>query len=144
MATERLKLNGATVVEGDLIQRNENEDKVELATGDLSDLSIYNVVLPLPGYDVLYPDNHMSKLYEGILDRSKVSFDESAPPEATAKGGYRRLLVEASDLNCETFQEETEPHLLNARLSFDLPKGSYATMFLRELLLTTVARDSSL
>jgi TruD family tRNA pseudouridine synthase len=144
MATERLKLYGAQVVEGDLIQRKENEDNVELATGDLSDLSIYDVVLPLPGYDVLYPSNRMSKLYKDILDRSKVSFEKSAPPEATAKGGYRRLLVEASDLNCETFQEETKPHLLSARLSFDLPKGSYATMLLRELLLTTVARDPSL
>ena len=57
----------------------------------------------------------MSKLYEDILDRSKVSFEKSAPPEATAKGGYRRLLVEARNLNCETFQEEQKPHLLSAR-----------------------------
>ena len=55
MATERLTLYGAKVIEGDLVQRNVNEDKVELATGDLSDLSIYDVVLPLPGCDVLYP-----------------------------------------------------------------------------------------
>jgi TruD family tRNA pseudouridine synthase len=144
MATERLKLYGAKVIEGDLIQRNENEDKVEMATGDLSNLSIYDVVLPLPGYDVLYPSNRMSKLYEDILNRSKVKFEKSAPTEATARGGYRRLLVEARNLKCETFQEGTEPHLLSARLSFDLPKGSYATMLLRELLLTAVARDSSL
>jgi tRNA pseudouridine13 synthase len=144
MATERLKLYGAKVIEGDLIQRNENEYQVELASGDLSDLSIYDVVLPLPGYDVLYPGNRMSKLYEDFLERSKVSFEKSAPPEATARGGYRRLIVEASNLNCETFQEEAEPHLLSARLSFDLPKGTYATMLLRELLLTTVTRDPSL
>lgn len=71
MATERLKLYGADVIEGDLIQRNENEDKVELATGDLSNFSIYDVILPLPGYDVLYPGNRMSKLYEDILESSK-------------------------------------------------------------------------
>jgi TruD family tRNA pseudouridine synthase len=141
MATERLKLYGAKVVEGDLILRKGHEDEVEFATGDLSGMSIYDVVLPLPGSDVLYPCNLMAKLYEDILDRSNVRFEKSAPPEATAKGGYRRVLVKANNLDCETFQEETK---LSARLSFDLPKGSYATMLLRELLLTTVSRDSLL
>ena len=73
-------------------------------------------------------------------------------PEATAKGSYRKLIQTASHLKWETVSEreksacvpspdENDPMVTAARFSFELDKGCYATMMLRELMVTTMVRD---
>jgi len=123
-----------------LILRNGRDD-VEVATADdIPRLSLESVVLPLPGYVVQYPKNEIGRYYEEVLMREKVQFNKEAPEEATAKGSYRRLVAVASNLN---YKLTKEGESINAMFSFDLSKGSYATMLLRELMLTTVVRDTT-
>lgn len=152
MASERLKRFGTKVVKGDLYRLSEDEGRagVRVVTDDASTIDIANVVLPLPGYAVQYPDNEIGELFRHFLAKENVSFDRSAPSEATAKGSYRPLIAFAHNLEVDfdsiegndASASETEQDTVAAafKLEFDLPSGSYATMLLRELMLTTIVR----
>ena len=98
------------------------------------------MVLPLPGHGIEFPSNEVGRLYKELLLREQVTFEKvGAPPESMPKGGYRRMLCRATNLSCSRWEDVGG---VSAKLSFDLPAGSYATMLLRELMLTTVARNA--
>ena len=101
-------------------------------------LSLDQVVLPLPGFKISYPENDIGQLYQTLLDLDGVKFEKSAPQEATAKGSYRRLIVQPGTIDFQMNAEEA-----TVDLKFQLPKGSYATMLLREMMLTTATRHTS-
>lgn len=134
-ATERLQKYGCKVIPGDLIQSADGS--IEIVTE--TTVSIKDVVLPLPGYDIQYPRNEIGDFYKNILDQDLVSFRKDAPPESTAKGSYRRLLSFAENVSHEILTDDKNSSL-HCKLTFDLPKGSYATMLLRELMLQTCTR----
>ena len=142
MATKRLELYGAKVVPGDLILMPGAASVVEVTESTFGDFTLYDVVLPLPGFGIRYPSNDIGRLYEQTLLRDCVSFQskEGVPPESTAKGGYRRLLERAMNLECSQvlLAEDDELHV---KMKFDLPAGCYATMLLREVMLGTVVRE---
>jgi len=137
MATKRIELHGTDVVPGDLILRRDEEIEV-VAEGACDHFKPEDVVLPLPGYNIKYPDNDIGALYEDMMKKDGVSFQKDAPLESTAKGSYRRLFVKARNMSFHALESEKGTHL---KIKFDLPRGSYATMFLRELMLTTVVRE---
>lgn len=145
MATERMLLFGTKVVAGDLVLLD-GSDKVEIITdASLSTARIDDVVLPMPGYDSLYPKNEVGRMYEALLKEENVRFEKDAPEEAKAKGSYRRLLARAENLSFEFLPGDDEGgDSVNAKFLFDLPTGTYATMFFRELMLTTVSRDNQM
>jgi tRNA pseudouridine13 synthase len=131
------------VIRGDLVLPG-NSDQVEMVTDEnLSAFRMADVVLPLPGYSICYPDNDVGACYRDILNRDGIAFEKDAPEEATTKGSYRHLIAKATNLYHELLVDD-EDSAPNVRFQFDLPKGSYATMFLRELMLTTVVRDHML
>jgi tRNA pseudouridine13 synthase len=142
MASKRLSLYGASVVTGDLI----DEDGVVRIVDDsfLSSkcLRFEDVVLPLPGYDVQYPSHKVGEYYRDLLERDGVDFRKDAPPESTAKGDYRKLVTRAYNFTFEPTARNNDGQQLDVKLKFDLPTGSYATMLLRELMLTTVVRNN--
>lgn len=141
MATERLRRFGNKVVPGDLLL-TEGSTLPVYATGDSLDEPIEKIVLTMPGHGVLYPANEIGQLYQDILNRENVQFDKSAQEEESkAKGSYRRLITSVGNLAYDLLPAAGGGSV-DATFSFDLPKGSYATMFLRELMLKTVARDS--
>lgn len=138
MASVRLQLYGAKVVAGDLVIGD--DDNVLVVSDDMvSGISLHQVVLPLPGYGVQYPTNEMAGRYKQLLEGEEVSFEKAAPLEATAKGSYRHLVVPLNSLELE-FTASTITDVVSFQISFDLPPGSYATMLLRELMVTTVVR----
>ena len=92
----------------------------------------------MPGYRVQYPENDIGDMYNTLLVADKVMFEKSAPVEATAKGSYRRLIVRPGAVG---FEMDADQAMVDLR--FQLPKGSYATMLLRELMLTTATRNNS-
>lgn len=138
-ASERIKLHGDKVVRGDLYfdKEGDHRDNVKVVHGnETPPIEISQVVLPLPGYNVQYPDNEIGKYFEQLLAKDRVTFEKNAVPEATASGSYRKLIVHPTNLTVETSESSCD----SMKLSFQLPKGSYATMLLRELMVTTVAR----
>ncbi len=120
--------------------------------GNISSSPLVSTLHPkqLPGYNIQYPKNEIGKLYEEILRGDGVELSKGNIPEATAKGSYRKLLQRASKLTWSAVLEEgkvkpdvsDDPVVDTARLTFELKSGCYATMMLRELMVTTMSRDT--
>ena len=147
-ATERIKLYGAKAVKGDLYFEDDcegqNEVKVVVSDNEESTVRLSQVVLPLPGYKMQYPENEIGQVYQKLLQRDDVSFDQNAPAEATAKGSYRRLITFPENLEVSfDALDETAQTSSFLKLKFDLPKGCYATVLMRELFLSTATRSDN-
>lgn len=101
-----------------------------------------------------YPSNEIGELYEKILKNDGVELSEKCNiQEATAKGSYRKLIQKANNLSWENVSECSDdsrqpevddPVVDAARFCFDLDSGCYATMMLRELMVTTMVRDDKI
>ncbi|KAL3936465.1 MAG: hypothetical protein SGBAC_008217, partial [Bacillariaceae sp.] len=143
VASKRIARYGNNVVKGDMYVEKDDtmlsNVKVIQDEALCSTIPLEQIVLPLPGYRVSYPQNEVGQKYEDILLGDNVKFEKSAPPEATAKGAYRRLIVLPRNIHAEVESDQTT----NIRLKFALPKGSYATMLLRELMVTTATRHNA-
>jgi tRNA(Glu) U13 pseudouridine synthase TruD len=104
----------------------------------------------LPGYNIQYPQNGIGALIEEILHGDGVEFSRGNIPEATAKGSYRKLVQRTNKLMWSAVSEQgkgkpdvsVDPMVASARFTFELESGCYATMMLRELMVTTMARDT--
>ncbi len=149
VATERVRRRGIQPIEGDLYLQD-NESDVQVVT-DPNTVNISQVVLPLPGYSIQYPQNDFGDLYREILAADGVQLSvKNDAEEATVKGSYRRLIQHANNLKWNVVasneevktdsSSETDPVVDAARFTFELESGCYATMMLRELMLTTMAR----
>ncbi len=58
MVTKRFELFGFQPVIGDLVRKLNNKDEIiTLVAENINDFTIDQVVLPLPGHSVKYPDN---------------------------------------------------------------------------------------
>ena len=143
MASERILKLGKAPVLGDLYLDSETSE-VKVIESDPLEVPMSQIVLPLPGYNVMYPTNIIGDQYRKTLKLDGVSFTKHAVDEATAKGSYRKLVVIPDSFKWEQVLDSKSQHEQNsisdAKFSFSLPSGSYATMCLRELMSTTMAR----
>jgi tRNA(Glu) U13 pseudouridine synthase TruD len=71
------------------------------------------------------------------MSNENVQFDKDAFEAAATKGAYRHLIAVPTNFDCKVQIHENS---VDAEFQFDLDKGSYATMLLRELMLTTIGR----
>lgn len=83
MVTKRIQLFGFKPVIGDLVKKQKNDTfgKIEqkeevtiLNETNLNEFDIENVVLPLPGHSIIYPEN-MKSHYETILAKDDIKFE---------------------------------------------------------------------
>uniref|UniRef100_A0A2K5RH42 Pseudouridine synthase 7 n=1 Tax=Cebus imitator TaxID=2715852 RepID=A0A2K5RH42_CEBIM len=129
MVSKRIEDYGLKPVPGDLVLKGATPTYIE--EDDVNNYSIHDVVMPLPGFDVIYP-KHKSKLdrenvahiHRGILcivayDDPKIplfntdvdNLEGKPPPVFASEGKYRAL-----------------------KMDFSLPPSTYATMAIREVL----------
>ncbi|KAI9907539.1 hypothetical protein PsorP6_016537 [Peronosclerospora sorghi] len=127
---------------------------------NLSQYSIYDVVLPLPGYNVRYPEHSLKERYDELMKKDNVDFfslERATNSEYHLPGSYRHLLKKPEDVTYQLKRYtdptipllETDVDRLLGRtapvsisngkfgavcLEFQLGPSSYATMALRELL----------
>ncbi|RDE17384.1 MAG: tRNA pseudouridine(13) synthase TruD [Candidatus Thorarchaeota archaeon] len=90
----------------------------------------YGLAAPVPGYSTKLPPSRQSDYLRSILSAEGVALVDFRNPESRAldsPGGLHLVSMEPSNLCAEC----TENSL---RLQFSLRKGSYATVFLRELM----------
>ncbi|KAL7458663.1 hypothetical protein ACHAWC_010291 [Mediolabrus comicus] len=151
VATERVKRLGIRVVKGDLYIKHNGSGDVQVVN-DPSSIDITEVVLPLPGYTVKYPNNEIGDLYAEIMRADGVQLSvKNEVEEATAKGSYRKLIQKAACLKWDivpntdesNLTSDTDPVVDAACFMFELESGCYATMMLRELMVTTMARGNA-
>ncbi|KAM7358136.1 pseudouridine synthase 7 [Cochliomyia hominivorax] len=209
MASRRIKEFGLTLMPGDLVYRNKEDEDIDMETAELEEeqiqseykeekettddneekseqektdnesifkrkvkplteediasglYTIYDVVLPLPGHDITYPNNIVGTWYEELLEQYELSSEKlkhNVKMFAMA-GAYRKLVLKPTNMSWE-FRSYTDPNetlilsdfeLLKGKtikdfkvegegnyeallLDFCLPPAAYATMMLRELL----------
>ncbi|GAB5589309.1 multisubstrate pseudouridine synthase 7 [Umbelopsis nana] len=150
-ASERIRLYGAKeAVVGDIvsleagIEDKENEEEndrinVKIVTEeDLDKYTIFDVVLPQPGTEVMYPSNETYAVYEKIMGEDGLS------PRDMNHGNksfirydnptIKLCRTDADGLKGEPELESQEGQYLALRLHLSLAASQYATMALREVM----------
>ncbi|ORY23532.1 pseudouridine synthase [Naematelia encephala] len=177
--SERIKLSSTSPLVGDLVIVAGDEEEVppakgdgkrkwettssqevkELAEGDLANHTIFDVVMPLPGWNVDYPGGEIGELYGKImkadgLDPQRMRRDQR---DYSLPGSYRRMINHPTHVSwkhtlytdpdlalVQTDEDkilglnppvESDPNGKFRALSIELTLGSsaYATMALREV-----------
>ncbi|XP_061772862.1 pseudouridylate synthase 7 homolog isoform X2 [Nerophis ophidion] len=157
MVSRRIDAFGLKAVEGDLVLRGTKAHI--LSEEEAESHSIHDIVMPLPGYDVIYPSHHVGKGYKELLSADGLDVDNMRHQikDYSLAGAYRRVLIRPSDVSWEVIQyddpkislvhtdfekmENKPPPVFNTegkyralRLDFSLPPSTYATMAIREVL----------
>lgn len=125
---------------------------------ELNKFTIYDIVLPLPGHDVTYPENDVKKWYEDLLKEDGLTFESLKTKHKiySLAGTYRKLLIKPSSFEWSVRKYEKpdenlilsdfeklrgdqlpttqDPSNTALILDFVLPPSTYATMALREIL----------
>ncbi|XP_062931929.1 pseudouridylate synthase PUS7L [Cynocephalus volans] len=152
----RLATYGSRVVEGDLVCLDEDvgdehlpNSKVHLVTEEeesANTYAIYQVVLPVLGYNIQYPKNKVGQWYHDVLSRDGLQTCRfKVPPlKLNIPGCYRHILkhphnltyqlMEDHDIDVQTEDSHTKEATLSLLVSFDLDASCYATVCLREIM----------
>ncbi|KAJ2741247.1 multisubstrate pseudouridine synthase 7 [Coemansia sp. BCRC 34301] len=127
---------------------------------NIKQFTIYDVVLPLPGWAVTYPEHEIKSVYIDLMKRDGLSpFGLGKHPlkEYKLAGAYRHMVIKPRDFEYEwmRYNDDAQPlsrsdsdaiegkHIPESiafgehvalKLKFDLPSSAYATMLLRELM----------
>uniref|UniRef100_A0A673BVR8 Pseudouridylate synthase 7 homolog n=1 Tax=Sphaeramia orbicularis TaxID=375764 RepID=A0A673BVR8_9TELE len=154
MVSRRIEAFGLKAVEGDLVLRGTTAHV--LSAEEAENHSIHDIVMPLPGYDVIYPSHHG---YREMLSADGLDIDNMRHKvkDYSLAGAYRRIIIRPSDVSwsvihyddprislvhndfeklenkpAPVFNKEGKYRAL--RMEFSLPPSSYATMAIREVL----------
>lgn len=98
-----------------------------------------SIVIPLIGYDTNLDDFPLAKsLLLTILSQEKIDlniFENELLTKHEFKGSFRSILVKPDALRLiDVENDEVFPNQYKIKIEFSLPKGSYATMLLREVI----------
>ncbi|XP_072401441.1 pseudouridylate synthase 7 homolog [Diabrotica undecimpunctata] len=191
MVSKRLQIHGMKPVVGDLILVNNSDSIVDTVEGEESNINvkeeetevkskkqvraltekdlemynIYDIVMPLPGYDVIYPDN-MKEHYKAVVEELglDLSMSKQSVKAYNLSGDYRKVLEKAEDLTWYTthYNTPTDNLILSDLqelkgevctqtvkdgkykaliMEFALPPCAYATMVLRQIMKVDTATN---
>ncbi|XP_077981805.1 pseudouridylate synthase 7 homolog [Glandiceps talaboti] len=162
MASRRITEYGLKPIIGDLLQCKDSKksaDIVEVTEDNIDKCSIYDVVLPMPGYDSIYPKNQVGVWYKEILSEDGLDINnmKHSVKDYSLVGSYRKIVgkPEQCTWNIYVYNDETIPLTLSdldlledkpppvsipdgklkaLKLEFTLPTSCYATMAIREIM----------
>ncbi|KAF0455062.1 tRNA pseudouridine synthase D [Gigaspora margarita] len=154
------------IVDNDVLINSEDKKEIKvkiLKEEDIPNYTIYDVVLPLPGHLVIYPNNNIFEKYKELMWKDHLDPREMkrSIKDFSLSGTYRRIMGKPIDVSWKTLRYndpkiplslndldiingKTEPEnvadgtLLALRIHISLSTSQYATMALRELLKTSI------
>ncbi|TNN75981.1 Pseudouridylate synthase 7 [Liparis tanakae] len=157
MVSRRIEAYGLKAAEGDLVLKGSAAHV--LSAEEAESCSIHDVVMPLPGFDVIYPTHPVGKGYRELLSADGLDIDNMRHKvrDYSLAGAYRRILIRPTDVSWEVIQyddprislvhsdveilENKPAPVFNKegkyralRMEFSLPPSTYATMAIREVL----------
>ncbi len=98
---------------------------------------IKNIAIPLLSFDTEFENNKIKGIYEDILSKKKIllrDFIIRQIPDITPMGGKRQLIVEVKNLEiCKKEEDELNEGKKKIKISFELGKGSYATILIKKI-----------
>ncbi|XP_063304199.1 pseudouridylate synthase 7 homolog isoform X1 [Pelobates fuscus] len=157
MVSKRIDDYGLKVVPGDLVQKGASV--VPLEESDIDSYSINDVVMPLPGFDVIYPKHKIAAAYEEMLaaDNLDIKNMRHKIKDYSLAGAYRKMVIRPQDVSWELVayddpkiplvttdveklegkplpEFKTDGKYRALKMEFSLPPSTYATMAIREVL----------
>lgn len=157
MVSRRVEAYGLKAVEGDLVLKGGTAHV--LSAEEAEKESIHDIVMPLPGFDVIYPTHEVGKGYRDMLAADNLDIDNMRHKvkDYSLAGAYRRILIRPSDVSWEVIHYDdarvplvytdveklenkplpvylTEGKYRALKMEFSLPPSTYATMAIREVL----------
>lgn len=157
MVSKRVEAFGLKAVGGDLILKGGSAHV--LSDDEAEKRSIHDVVMPLPGFDVIYPTHSVGQCYKETLEADNLDIHNMRHKvrDYSLAGAYRRVVIRPSDVSWELIDYDdprvslvhTDVEKLENRpapvylkegkyralkMEFSLPSSTYATMAIREVL----------
>ncbi|EPQ05659.1 Pseudouridylate synthase 7 like protein [Myotis brandtii] len=157
MVSKRIEEYGLTPVPGDLVLKGATATYIE--EEDVNNYSIHDVVMPLPGFDVIYPKHKISDSYREMLTADNLDIDNMRHKirDYSLSGAYRKIIIRPQNVSWEVVAyDDPKIPLFNTdvdnlegkpppvfasegkyralKMDFSLPPSTYATMAIREVL----------
>uniref|UniRef100_UPI00402BBB46 pseudouridylate synthase 7 homolog n=1 Tax=Arvicanthis niloticus TaxID=61156 RepID=UPI00402BBB46 len=157
MVSRRIEEYGLRPVPGDLVLKGATATYIE--DGDVNNYSIHDVVMPLPGFDVIYPKHKISEAYREMLAADNLDIDNMRHTirDYSLSGAYRKIIIRPQNVSWEVVAyDDPKIPLFNTdvdnlegkpppvfasegkyralKMDFSLPPSTYATMAIREVL----------
>uniref|UniRef100_A0A4W3INT6 Pseudouridylate synthase 7 homolog n=1 Tax=Callorhinchus milii TaxID=7868 RepID=A0A4W3INT6_CALMI len=157
LVSKRIEDYGLRAVAGDLTLKGATA--VHIEESDVDKYSIHDVVMPLPGFDVLYPKHKIGECYKEMLDVDDLDINNMRHRirDYSLSGAYRKIIIRPQDVSWNVlayddhkiplihtdlerlegtplpeFSKEGKCRAL--KMEFSLPPSTYATMAIREVL----------
>lgn len=96
------------------------------------------LAIPLAGFKQRLSEGFQGEIEKQVLEEEGITLENfkiKGMPELSLQGGLRTALTTLKDFKVETISKDTaNPRKNMVKLSFTLHRGSYATVFLRELM----------
>ncbi len=103
-----------------------------------SDSKIINITIPLIAFDTEFENKEIENLYNEILNKNRLSLRDfiiRQIPDITPHGSERDLINEVKNLKISNLEKDDLNKIMKKiKLSFELNKGSYATIVIKNLL----------
>ncbi|XP_054420414.1 pseudouridylate synthase 7 homolog [Pteronotus mesoamericanus] len=157
MVSKRIEEYGLKPVPGDLVLKGATATYIE--EEDVNNYSIHDVVMPLPGFDVIYPKHKISEAYREMLTADNLDIDNMRHKirDYSLSGAYRKIIIRPQNVSWEVVAyDDPKIPLFNTdvdnlegkpppvfasegkyralKMDFSLPPSTYATMAIREVL----------
>uniref|UniRef100_H2ZX24 Pseudouridylate synthase 7 homolog n=1 Tax=Latimeria chalumnae TaxID=7897 RepID=H2ZX24_LATCH len=157
MVSKRIEEYGLKAIPGDLVLKGATAVPIEEA--DVDKYTIHDLVMPLPGFDVIYPQHKIGEAYKEMLvaDNLDINKMRHKIKDYSLSGAYRKIIIRPQNVSWEVigyddnkiplvhtdvdklegkpppvFAEEGKYKAL--KMKFSLPPSTYATMAIREVL----------
>uniref|UniRef100_A0A8D0DRY6 Pseudouridylate synthase 7 homolog n=1 Tax=Salvator merianae TaxID=96440 RepID=A0A8D0DRY6_SALMN len=157
MVSKRIEDYGLRAVPGDIVLKGGTA--VYIGEEEVSSYTIHDVVMPLPGFDVIYPKHKIGEAYKEILaaDNLDINNMKHKIRDYSLSGAYRKIIIRPQNVNWEVVAYDdpkiplfstdldklerkppvvlpTEGKYKALKMEFSLPPSTYATMAIREVL----------
>ncbi|KAM8820737.1 pseudouridylate synthase 7 homolog [Eudromia elegans] len=157
MVSKRIEDYGLKAVPGDLVLKGATA--VHIEEDDVNNYTIHDVVMPLPGFDVIYPKHKIGEAYKEMLvaDNLDINNMRHKIRDYSLSGAYRKIIIRPQNVNWEVVAYDdpkiplfntdldklegkpvpvlpTEGKFRALKMEFSLPPSTYATMAIREVL----------
>ncbi|XP_060548661.1 pseudouridylate synthase 7 homolog isoform X3 [Pantherophis guttatus] len=157
IVSQRIEEYGLKAVPGDLVLKGGTAVHIEEA--DVDNYTIHDVVMPLPGFDVIYPKHKIGESYKEMLasDNLDINNMKHKIRDYSLSGAYRKVIIRPQNVSWELIEYDdpkiplftTDLDKLEGKIpaalatggkykalkmEFSLPPSAYATMAIREVL----------
>uniref|UniRef100_A0A8C8VI43 Pseudouridine synthase 7 n=1 Tax=Pelusios castaneus TaxID=367368 RepID=A0A8C8VI43_9SAUR len=157
MVSKRIEEYGLKTVPGDLVLKGATAVHIEEA--DVDNYSIHDIVMPLPGFDVIYPKHKIGEAYKEMLAADNLDINNMRHKirDYSLSGAYRKIIIRPQNVSWEVVAYDdpriplfntdldklegkpppilaTEGKFKALKMEFSLPPSTYATMAIREVL----------